>query len=547
MKKIYYVTTILIILIVSFIGITYSIEYQDEGVVSFELIGPSPLYINVGSKYEEYGVKATLNNADISDQIKIDDTKIDVHVLGEYKVKYEYKGEYIYRDIVVFDKEKPVINLTGGDEIYILLNGSYHENGWSVTDNYDEELNDKVKVEGKVDTNKEGEYILKYTVTDSSGNKGEKERRVIVKKSVVSVSLDGANRVYSPSSYNVYLYSNTVVKNYFYKYGIHYDGYTKDVSGYYKIKLKNTKNKLEYTYNMTTSKANYYSGNLNLTTLENGIYDVYIIGSKEEKLMNKLDFFSRIVRSKVGNKLITFTYDNDYVKMTVEDFNYQYDVVIDPGHGGSDTGTANGLMIEKDLNLKISKYEKCRYEAMGYKVYMTRYNDTYGEMLGNKYLDQLDRRALTIGYYGAVSRVTYSNHHNGSYDSLESGFEIIVPSTLNASELAPEISLYNQYMTLYKLKEDKIRMYGKDNDKDYIFDKSKGQVYSNRNFYSVIRIPYELFNVKNVIYEPIFMTNPNDFNWYYANNNWIKISEMKIQEYVKYMGGVYNEDNKKCL
>ena len=33
------------------------------------------------------------------------------------------------------------------------------------------------------------------------------------------------------------------------------------------------------------------------------------------------------------------------------------------------------MIAEKDVNLKISKYEKCRYESMGYRVYMTRYDD----------------------------------------------------------------------------------------------------------------------------------------------------------------------------
>ena len=547
MKKIYYLITILIILVVSILGITYSLEYQEDGVVSFNLIGPSPLYINVGDEYTEYGIRVSLNGTDITDKVKIDKSQIDTTKLGEYRVKYECNGEYIYREVIIFDKEAPVINLIGGDEVYILLNGNYHENGYTVKDNYDTDLNDKVKVEGSVNTNKEGEYQLKYAVTDSSGNKGEKIRKVIVKKSVISVSHDGGNRIYSPTSYNVYLYSNTVVKNNFYKYGIYYEGYTKDSSRYYKIKLKNKKNKLEYTFNMNTTKNNYYSGNLNLTTIESGVYDVYIVGSKEERLMNKLDFFSKIVRSKVGNKLVTLSYEDDYVTMTVDDFVYQYDVVIDPGHGGADTGTANGLMIEKDLNLKVSKYEKCRYESMGYKVYMVRYNDTYGEMLGNEGLDQLDRRALTMGYYGAVSRVTYSNHHNGSYDSGESGFEMLVSSQITSSELAPEMALYRRFMKFYNITDDKIRMYAKDYDTDEIFDKANGQVYTNKNYYSVIRIPYEMFNVKNVIYEPIFMTNPNDFNWYYASGNWIKISEAKIEEYVKYMGGVYNSDNKKCL
>ena len=547
MKKIYYVSIVLIVLIVSFLGITYSFEYQDDKTVSFNIIGPSPLYMNVGSEYVEYGITAMQSGIDISNKIKIDSSQVNMHELGEYKVKYEYNGEYVYREVVVFDKEKPVINLIGGNEINILLNGAYNENGYTVTDNYDTDLEKNVKVSGNVNTNEVGEYTIHYSVVDGSGNVGEATRKVIVKKPEITVSNDEGNHIYSPTSYNVTQYSNTIVKNNFYKYGVYYEGYVNQSSKYYKIKLKNRKNKLEYVYNMGVTRDKYYSGNLNLTTVENGTYDLYIVANSEERLLNKLNFFSKIVRAKVGNKLVTFIYDDDNVSIQVEDFVYQYDVVIDPGHGGSDTGTANGIVIEKDLNLKISKYEKCRYESMGYRVYMLRYNDTYGEMLGGTNLDPLDRRSLAIGYYGAISRVVYSNHHNGSYDSLEGGFEILVSSHLAANELEPELNLYKRYLQLYNTNDDKIHVYAKDYDTEEILDKTNGAVYGNVDYYSAIRIPYELYNVKSVIYEPIFMTNPNDFNWYYANNNWIKVSEYKIEEYVKYMGGVYDSNNKKCL
>ena len=43
------------------------------------------------------------------------------------------------------------------------------------------------------------------------------------------------------------------------------------------------------------------------------------------------------------------------------------------------------------------------------------------------------------------------------------------------------------------------------------------------------------------------MSNSNDFSWYYTSKKWISVSEIKIQEYVKYLGGTYNEDNSMCL
>ena len=40
MKRYYYITTSIIMLIVSFIGITYSYEYNGDDTIKFELIGP---------------------------------------------------------------------------------------------------------------------------------------------------------------------------------------------------------------------------------------------------------------------------------------------------------------------------------------------------------------------------------------------------------------------------------------------------------------------------------------------------------------------------
>ena len=546
MRKIYYVSIILIVLIVSFIGITYSFEYNDNDELSFELIGPGILYLDVDTDYVEYGVKVYNNEIDVSDKVIIDDSMVDTSKLGEYNVKYQIGDEYIYRKVIVIDMVSPTIKLNGGNEVYILLGGKYEEAGYVVTDNYDTNLDDKVVVTGTVDTNTEGNYELIYTVSDNSGNKSEVKRTIIVKKPVISVDNDSGSKV-SPTSYNVYLYTNTIIKNQFTKDGVYLEGYTNDNANSYKIKLKNRNNKkLEYTYNMNVDKNNYYSGNLKLSTLNNGLYDLYIVGNKEERLLNILDVFSRIIRAKVGNKLVTFAYDDDYVSINVEDFEYKYDFVIDPGHGGSDIGASNGLIVEKDLNLKVSKYEKCRYESMGYKVYMLRYDDTYGEIIGNDTLEQLDRKGMAIGYYGVMSKVVYSNHHNGSLDIGDYGFEILVQNGLTKNEISTELSLANKFRKFYGINDNRIRLYSKDYFTNQIFDKENGQVYDNKNFYAVLRIPYELFNVKNVIYEPIYMTNSNDFNWYYASNNWIKVSELKIKEYVTSIGGTYKSDNSMC-
>ena len=50
-------------------------------------------------------------------------------------------------------------------------------------------------------------------------------------------------------------------------------------------------------------------------------------------------------------------------------------VVIDPGHGGTDSGAVGNGIVEKDLNLKISKYIFDRLKNMGVDVKITRDTD----------------------------------------------------------------------------------------------------------------------------------------------------------------------------
>ena len=62
MKRIVFLVSFITILLVSFLGITYSYEYNDNESLKFELVGPSVLYIDVNSEYEEYGVKVIDDN-----------------------------------------------------------------------------------------------------------------------------------------------------------------------------------------------------------------------------------------------------------------------------------------------------------------------------------------------------------------------------------------------------------------------------------------------------------------------------------------------------
>lgn len=77
------------------------------------------------------------------------------------------------------DNQSPIITLAGGDK-NIYIGTKYSEPGFNAIDNCDGDITDKVIVEGNVNINKVGTYQLKYSVTDSNGNKSEKIRKVTV-------------------------------------------------------------------------------------------------------------------------------------------------------------------------------------------------------------------------------------------------------------------------------------------------------------------------------------------------------------------------------
>lgn len=86
-------------------------------------------------------------------------------------------------------------------------------------------------------------------------------------------------------------------------------------------------------------------------------------------------------------------------------------IVIDPGHGGTDPGATGNGIIEKDLNLAISRYMYNRFRELGIPVTLTRDDDTT--------LSPSERTQKILAAYGNDPNViVISNHINaGGGDS----------------------------------------------------------------------------------------------------------------------------------
>ena len=92
-------------------------------------------------------------------------------------------------------------------------------------------------------------------------------------------------------------------------------------------------------------------------------------------------------------------------------------IVIDPGHGGKDPGATGNGIIEKDLNLLISKYMYDRFKKLGIPVTLTRNSD--------ETLDQKERVRRVLGAYGdSKDVIVISNHINAGGGD---GAEVIYP------------------------------------------------------------------------------------------------------------------------
>lgn len=79
-------------------------------------------------------------------------------------------------------------------------------------------------------------------------------------------------------------------------------------------------------------------------------------------------------------------------------------IVVDPGHGGIDGGTNKDGILEKEINLAVSKKLKIFLEEKGYQVVMTREEDVA--------LDNLDHSGQSRHQRDLNARVNIINNSN---------------------------------------------------------------------------------------------------------------------------------------
>lgn len=132
-------------------------------------------------------------------------------------------------------------------------------------------------------------------------------------------------------------------------------------------------------------------------------------------------------------------------------------IVIDPGHGGTDSGATGNNMLEKDYNLLISKYMYDRFKELGIPVAITREEDVT--------LSPTDRVNDILSKFGNSSDViVISNHVNSGGGE---GAEVIY-ALRNSDTLAKSV-LNNIGATGQATRKYYQRRLPSDTSKDYYF------------------------------------------------------------------------------
>ena len=159
----------------------------------------SDMEIYQNDVYREPGYYAILNNEIVTDQVIVNNA-LDNTKPGIYDITYTYRTITKTRTITVLNnssneneinssKENNIkIKLNGDSEITLKINEKYIEQGAKAYDSNGNDISNNIKTEGTIDTNQEGSYKIKYSITQDE--KTETIERIVnvVKDTILNIT-----------------------------------------------------------------------------------------------------------------------------------------------------------------------------------------------------------------------------------------------------------------------------------------------------------------------------------------------------------------------
>lgn len=204
--------------------------------------------------------------------------------------------------------------------------------------------------------------------------------------------------------------------------------------------------------------------------------------------------------SKYNNKIVINS-DNEYSTMA---FNVKenkdkgiYDITIDPGHGGMDSGGTNGDYYESDFTMAISLKIKENLESNGFKV---KFTHEEGELTKNDLLDEYNDGGRAVIPNEVKSKYTFSIHINKNTAKSVHGIEVYTPVNINYDFVKSIVDNLIEYTELdystNRLYKEFNGIYSRNFSEDDVANSLEGyeedgydpyDVSTNSNYYYMIR------------------------------------------------------------
>ncbi len=167
--------------------------------------------------------------------------------------------------------------------------------------------------------------------------------------------------------------------------------------------------KLTNTLDLTLPKDAISLDTMNLDVDDNVVQTIGIRDTGKEYQI-KLKLAKGTIFVDNSQSKVTSSIKLIFVNDSLNQFDYQNKlIVIDAGHGGKDPGAVSPFSKTKEKDLALTMAQKLRHklENIGYKVYMTRDDDTYVE---------LKNRAEIANNLGANAFLSIHINANGTQD-----------------------------------------------------------------------------------------------------------------------------------
>lgn len=193
-------------------------------------------------------------------------------------------------------------------------------------------------------------------------------------------------------------------------------------------------------------------------------------------------------------------------------------IVLDPGHGPSDSGAIGNGLVEREINFKIAKYLKDELEARDSNI--TVYLTHSGNFSGSKL--ELDKRAEIAADLKAD--IVISLHINGSTNTNANGAEVYITRDTSENRYNKNCKLLGD-LILKELADLGIYNLGTKNSPVGNTTTPNNREYYDSgievDYYGMIRYPRKL-DIPGIIVEHCFISNAGDTQKYISTDEQIK-------------------------